>query len=169
MEVNFSDPSWIRIRELDPVCIDLLRQLPGRAQTNDPEITARLYPTPYDDLEFEHLEDWAEYVTPDLEQFSRSASDIVKQDLENLRNEILNEGSLEISIDHLNAWIHVLNQARIVMATRHNFSEETMEFREFPTDPDAAFDLFLMNFYGYLLELFVSLSQGEHRANPEES
>ena len=56
---------------------------------------------------------------------------------------------------HLEAWIHALNQARLALAARHDFSERELE-REIPAEgDDRAFALFQIHFYGLLQEFFL--------------
>jgi hypothetical protein len=63
--------------------------------------------------------------------------------------------SVRLPVRHLDAWIHALNQARLALAARHEFTDQELE-RETPVEggPRAAV-LFQMHFYGLLQEFLL--------------
>lgn len=123
-------------------------------------MTARLFPNPYLE-DTEHASDWQEHVTPSLAEHFQSASGIVFKDLATLHLEEGGHYSLSIPGDHLNAWIHTLNQTRLTLNAIHDFTEDEMELRKLPEDAVRCMDLYLVNFYGAILSSLVSIAQGE--------
>lgn len=160
MKILRPQPDRIQLAEMDPFLVSLLQQLPEKLQSDEPQVKARLFPNPYHDNE-ELASDWEEHVTPSLAEHFQSASEIVFKDLQCIRLEKAGHYSLNIPGDHLNAWIHTLNQTRITLNAIHDFSEDEMELRKLPEEANRCMDLYLINFYGAILSAFVSIAQGE--------
>ena len=61
--------------------------------------------------------------------------------------------------EHADAWIAALNQARLVIAAKHNYAERDME-EELPLPPfnERQFRLFQIHFYDYLQEILIQAS-----------
>ncbi len=110
-------------------------------------IEERLYPSPLaedelvDENSFDQLEDWNDYVKPDLEQGFKNSREVVKDDLalvtkieieEPAEDEedvapIYFDGDLRrlvVSKDHTDHWYSTLNQARLLLNEDHDLAED---------------------------------------------
>ena len=114
-------------------------------------------------------EDWRQYVEPELRDLFRSAREIVSDDLRKLpapeeeaasrsvSDAVMDPAAfaptphiLEIPPRHLEAWLSVLNQARLVIAARRGFGEREMdEDLPFPPLSERDLDLFRVHFYDF--------------------
>ena len=158
MELTRVDPTTVQIGKLDALLVELLRRVSTAADPSGSEAArTRLFSAPtHDENEAELLEDWQDVVMPELETLFQSALDVVERDLKTLRvNQKNGEGQLRLPMDHLEKWIHALNQARLALAARHDFSEKDLD-RIFPLTGDSrALALLQIRFYGLLQELFL--------------
>lgn len=176
------EPPAVVFEEIEPFFIDVLRQLPGDADPGDhPGARARLFSDPMSQSEDgdDFLEDWKNFVEPEIRDLFLSAREIVAGDLAALPTSgmppsasgsdqgygelfdpvafVPTEHSLTIPADHMEAWLRVLNQARLVIATRRGFDEKSME-RERPFPPFTApheRDMFKINFYDDIQQLLM--------------
>ncbi len=176
------EPPAVVFEGIEPFFIDVLRQLPGDADPGDhPGARARLFSDPMNESEDgdEFLDDWKAFVEPEIRDLFLSAREIVLGDLavlpvsdlppdasgpEQGYGELFDpiafvptEHSLTIPADHMEAWLRVLNQARLVLATRRGFNEKAME-RERPFPPFSApheRDMFKINFYDDIQQLLM--------------
>lgn len=151
--------------EIEPFFLDLLRRLPVSAEPGDSAAAqARLFSAPMaggvDGDEFN--EDWERYVEPEIRALFRTAQQTVQEDLSRLPA-AGSDGpvgvfepaafepltvTLEIPFGHAEAWLSVLNQARLAIAARRGFSEREMDQdASFPPLTDRDLDLFRVNFY----------------------
>ena len=151
--------------EIEPFFIDILRGLPTDADPGDhPAARARLFS--------------ARLVVPEIRDLFLSAREIVTGDLAALPasglppsstdaagyGELFNpvafipsEHSLTIPADHLEAWLRVLNQARLVLGARRGFDEAAMN-KERPFPPFVApheRDMFKINFFDDIQQLLM--------------
>lgn len=158
MELTRVDPTTVQIGKLDSLLVELLRRVSTAADPSGSDAAhARLFSVPtHDENEAELLEDWQEIVEPELESLFQSALDVVEEDLKTMRvNGSNGEGLIRLPMNHLEKWIHALNQARLTLAARHDFSEQDMD-RVFPLTGDSrALALLQIRFYGLLQELFL--------------
>ena len=77
----------IELIDIEPIEAELLRQVPGVCESGgDSRSEARLFSSPADSSESQFLNDWAEYVRPELRHLFLSARNTVKEDLEKLSN-----------------------------------------------------------------------------------
>lgn len=159
--------------EIEPFFLDLLRRLPAFADPGDnPAARARIYSAPMargmDGDEFN--EDWERYVEPELRSLFRTAQQTVEADLAKLPALTATEPmsvfeagaftatalTLEIPSKHTEAWLSVLNQARLVIAARRGFGERDMEQEQpFPPLNDRDLDLFRVNFYDDIQQILL--------------
>ena len=175
-------PPAIVLEGIEPFFIDVLRQLPVDADPGDhPAARARLFSEPMtsaDDGD-KFLDDWKNFVTPEIRDLFLSAREIVADDLAVLPTSGLppsstdaaagygelfdpiafvpTEHSLTIPASHMEAWLRVLNQARLVLAARRGFDAKSME-RERPFPPFTApheRDMFKINFYDDIQQLLM--------------
>lgn len=157
MQISRLDSRTMALTQLNEVCCELLRQIVASADPGEHgPARARLFPKPTGGREPGSDRDWREYVEPDLQRLFQDALDIVGEDVKGLAQEGRKRGyTLRIPVKHLEAWIHALNQARLVLAARHDFSEKDMS-GSIPVEGDArALALFQVHFYGFLQECFL--------------
>ena len=108
----------LQISDLDPFLAELLRQIPESADAEGaPEAEARLFSKP--SAEKEMCAEWESYVEPELRRIFRSATQTVAADLAQLNGneKSLRNRTLRIPLEHADAWLNTLNQARLVIAT----------------------------------------------------
>ena len=75
----------IELVDIEPIEAELLRQVPSVCDSGgDSRSEARLFSSPADSSEGQFLNDWTEYVQPELRHLFLSARNTVKEDLEKL-------------------------------------------------------------------------------------
>ena len=160
MKIERLNDKIVAIGPLDLLGCDLLHQIRVSAEPGDSVAAKeRLFPPPIRDKRSELRQEWKEYVEPELAQLFASHLDIIEKDLKNFPRGEPDEGShtLHIPVKHLDAWIHGLNQARLSIAARNNFTERDMD-GPIPLEGDArALALFKVWFYGILEECFLRI------------
>ncbi|HET7227000.1 MAG TPA: DUF2017 family protein [Chthoniobacterales bacterium] len=153
----------LEIRELDPFLAELLRQIPESAQSKDsPAAQERLFSPPAVPEEKVLCAEWKLYVVPELRRLFQSATETVRQDLQQLRctNKPFANCTLRIPIAHADAWLSALNQARLAIAATYQFSDhELCDYRS-PLGSRRDLSLFQVNFYGFLQELILREMEG---------
>ncbi|MEA3209137.1 MAG: hypothetical protein QOE70_2194 [Chthoniobacter sp.] len=157
MRIQRLDEQMVALEELDPFCCDLLRQIPTSADpTGSREAEERLFTTPTHGAEPEADADWKEYVEPGMRELFLDAVGVVQSDLEHLvGSEPGEHQTLRLPVEHLEAWINALNQARLALSARHGFTELELE-RDIPMEGNArALAIFQVHFYGLLQEFFL--------------
>ncbi len=158
MQISRIDGETLRISQLDPLLGELLQRVVASANpAGNAAAQERLFSKPSDDPEESaFIEDWQEYIHPDLRHIFQSALEVIHGDLGTLRVEGAAGGStLTIPVNHLESWIHGLNQARLALSARHAFTEQDMD-RILPLAGDPqSLALLQVRFYGILQELFL--------------
>lgn len=157
MQVTRLDSRTLVLSQLNNVCCELLRQVAPSAEPGDNgPARARLFPSPTGGREPDADRDWREYVEPDLRRLFQDAREVVKEDVKHLAPEGRKQGHmLRIPVKNLEAWIHALNQARLAIAARNDFTEKDMDGST-PVEGDIrALALFQVHFYGFLQECFL--------------
>jgi hypothetical protein len=149
----------LEIRELDPFLAELLRQIPDSVDTkNSPAAEERLFSAPAGPEEREFRSEWKVYIVPELRRLFQSATDTVRQDLEQLhcKKKPFANCTLKIPLAHADAWLNALNQARLAIAASYNFTEHELSdhFRS-PLGSRRDLGLFQVNFYGFLQEFIL--------------
>jgi hypothetical protein len=148
----------LEIRELDPFLAELLRQIPESAQPKDsPAAQERLFSSPAMPEEKVLCAEWKLYVVPELRRLFQSATETVRQDLQQLHctNKPFANCTLRIPMAHADAWLSALNQARLAIAATYQFSDhELCDYRS-PLGSRRDLSLFQVNFYGFLQELIL--------------
>ncbi len=156
MKISRVDEQTVVLDEIDSVIADLLQKIPSSADPAGSEAaSARLFPQPTGGRERQADEDWREYVEPDLRELFRDAVGVVEDDLKNLAPPNTVPRDLLLPVKHLEAWIHALNQARLTLAARHDFTEEELERDLSFEGGPRSFILFQIHFYGLLQEFFL--------------
>ncbi len=164
--------------EIEPFFLDLLRRLPASADpADDPAARGRLFGDPMGPAEDgdDFNEDWRQFVEPELRDLFRSARETVEEDLgtlpppaagaasQSVSDAVMDPAAfdptphiLEIPTRHLEAWLSVLNQARLVIASRRGFGEREMdENLPFPPLSERDLDLFRVHFYDFLQQVIL--------------
>lgn len=175
MRFILTPQAWI-LADLEPVEWNFLERLPHLASGEDfsADCRRRLLPDPIDVPasqrgEYEgFLEDWAEYVKPDLEGAFASSRDRVVSDLDFARSrleEMLRDAEtpgeipghptvVAISRESADDWYSTLNQARLLMNEAHDLADAIERVRSPETSkkgrkPDAARLILLMQYEFY--------------------
>ena len=150
---------YIEISELDPFLAELLRQIPASANPEGLEAAEqRLFSSPTNGKETEICAEWKLYVEPELRRLFQTATETVAADLEQLNGneKKLGNRTLCIPSKHADAWLNALNQARLVIAAKYNFTDgELGEHFRSPIGSRRDLSLFQVNFYGFLQEFIL--------------
>jgi hypothetical protein len=149
----------IEISELDPFLAELLRQIPASANPDGASAAEqRLFSVPTTGKDAEICAEWKTYVEPELRRLFQTATQTVAADLEQLNGneETFANRTLRIPAKHSDAWLNALNQARLVIAAKNNFTENELNdhFRS-PIGSRRDLSLFQVNFYGFLQEFIL--------------
>jgi hypothetical protein len=147
----------LEISDLDPFLAELLRQVPGSANhQGESEAEARLFTHP--SVEKEICAEWKTYVEPELRRLFRSATETVADDLVQLNGneKSFRNRTLAIPLEHADAWLNALNQARLVIAAKYKFSDEELNDHDrSPIGSRRDLGLFQINFYGFIQEFIL--------------
>jgi hypothetical protein len=168
MEICLRDNA-IEIFDLDPFLAELLRQIPasadpagGDAANADPEgvrrAQERLFSVPAPRSDKEICKEWKVYVEPELRRLFQSATETVAEDLKQLneKQEALANHTLRIPLEHGDSWLNALNQARLALHARYNFTDsELCDHERSPVASRRDLSLFQMNFYGFIQEFIL--------------
>ena len=150
---------YIEISELDPFLAELLRQIPASANPEGLEAAEqRLFSSPTNGKEPEICAEWKLYVEPELRRLFQTATETVAADLEQLNGneKKLGNRTLCIPSKHADAWLNALNQARLVIAAKYDFTDgELGEHFRSPIGSRRDLSLFQVNFYGFLQEFIL--------------
>jgi len=158
MEI-FRNNGMLEISEIDPFLAELLRQIP--VSTNPESVPAaeqRLFSSPAGPDEKELCAEWKVYVEPELRRHFQSATEVVEADLGQLRqnDKPFANGTLRIPHEHSEAWLNTLNQARLAIAAKYDFTEaELCDHYRSPIGSRRDLSLFQVNFYGFLQEFIL--------------
>jgi hypothetical protein len=149
----------IEIFELDPFLAELLRQVPESTNTEGVEgAQQRLFSSPAPASEREICAEWKLYVEPELRRLFQTATETVVGDLQQLNGSTkpFANCTLRIPTKNADAWLNTLNQARLVIAAKYNFSEaELHDHYRSPIGSRRDLGLFQVNFYGFLQEFIL--------------
>jgi hypothetical protein len=149
----------IELSELDPFLAELLRQIPASADAGGvPAAEQRLFSPPTTGKETEICAEWKMYVEPELRCLFQTATQTVAADLEQLNGneKTFVNRTLRFPSKHADAWLNALNQARLVIVAKNNFTESELNdhFRS-PIGSRRDLSLFQVNFYGFLQEFIL--------------
>jgi Domain of unknown function (DUF2017) len=149
----------LEVRELDPFLAELLRQIPDSAQSKDcGKAEERLFSAPAGAEEEDLCAEWKLYVVPELRRLFQSATETVRQDLEQLQctKKPFANCTLRIPLAHADAWLSALNQARLAIAASYDFTEgDLCDHYRSPLGSRRDLGLFQVNFYGFLQEFIL--------------
>ena len=171
MEV-FRHNGSLEITEIDPFLAELLRQIPTSTSADSvPAAEERLFSPPADPKEKEFCAEWRLYVDPELRRHFQSATEVVTDDLRQLEQEEkpFANVSLRIPQEHADAWLNTLNQARLAIAAKYDFTEaELSDHYRSPIGSRRDLSLFQVNFYGFLQEFILREMDCNPPASPNE-
>lgn len=149
----------LEISELDPFLAELLRQIPESTNTEGVESAQlRIFSSPAAASEKEICAEWKLYVEPELRRLFRSATETVAADLQQLNGSTkpFANCTLLIPTENAEAWLNALNQARLVIAAKYNFTDgELCDHYRSPIGSRRDLGLFQVNFYGFLQEFIL--------------
>lgn len=153
------------ITDVDPFLAELLRQIPESTNPEGVEAAEqRIFSRPVGAGETEMCEEWKLYVEPELRRIFQSATETVASDLQQLNGgaKPFANCTLRIPADNADAWLNALNQARLVIASKYNFSDsELCDHYRSPIGSRRDLSLFQVNFYGFLQEYILRELQVE--------
>jgi Domain of unknown function (DUF2017) len=153
------DKDCLEISELDPFLAELLRQIPESTNTDGVESAQqRVFSSPAPASQREICAEWKLYVEPELRRLFRSATETVAADLQQLNGSTkpFANCTLRIPMENAEAWLNALNQARLVIAAKYNFTDgELCDHYRSPIGSRRDLGLFQVNFYGFLQEFIL--------------
>ena len=154
----------LEIFDLDPFLAELLRQIPVSANPEGaPAAEQRLFSAPADPSEKEICAEWKLYVEPELRRIFRSATETVAADLSQLngKEKSFANCTLRIPKEHADAWLSALNQARLAIVAKYDFTDiELCDQHRSPIGSRRDLSLFQINFYGFLQEFILQEISG---------
>ncbi len=160
MQFQILDDAAIGFTRIHPLLAELLRNVPLATDPRNLSESAqeRLFPPPSDDPDLDRLRsDWAAFVTPDLSEHFQSARDVVAADLRRLDETEDQLFELRIPNGHAEAWLNVLNQARLALATDIGYEQEDPD--EVGEAPDLLTEsgvaTFRLNLYAFMQQCLV--------------
>jgi hypothetical protein len=160
MRIERLNDRTVAIGPLDLMSREFLLQIRKSAEPGENSAAReRLFPAPTSDKESELRQEWREFVEPELAQLFDSHLDVIEKDLKSMQGDATENSVhvLHVPVKHLDAWIHGLNQARLAIAARYNFTETDME-SPIELEGDAReLALFQVWFYGLLEECFLRI------------
>jgi hypothetical protein len=152
---------------------ELLKRVPLCCEFDENSaVSSRIFPDPAAPTEREFIEDWNELVRPELRRFFLSAKQIVESDLDALKTKLGRLSRFLVPLDHGEPWLNTLNQARLVLATKFEFTEAELSAFDLPrTFSRREVVLHQINFYAAiqerLIEILLETSDGRNRSDAE--
>jgi hypothetical protein len=158
MEVSRNNGA-LEITEIDPFLAELLRQIPSSTDCESvPAAEKRIYSAPTTPNEKEFCAEWKLYVEPELRRHFQNATQVVETDLRQLEQDDkpFANRALRIPAEHSEAWLNALNQARLTIAAKYDFTEtELCDHYHSPIGSRRDLGLFQVNFYGFIQEFIL--------------
>jgi hypothetical protein len=154
----------LEISELDPFLAELLRQIPESTNTDGAEAAQqRLFSSPAPASQGEICAEWKLYVEPELRRLFQTATETVAIDLQQLNGSTkpFANCTLQIPMKNTDAWLNALNQARLVIAAKYDFTDADLcDHYRSPIGSRRDLGLFQVNFYGFLQEFILHELEG---------
>jgi hypothetical protein len=130
---------------LDANEVELLRAVPSELQAvlagpgdKDDPVYNRLFPSAYLDPTEEGAErEWQDLVHPELLRERLAALETVTATLDRAATK-RGRAEVELAPEEVDAWLHVLNDARLALGTRLGITEDPEAEEIDPSDPEAA-------------------------------
>jgi len=167
MLIHRSKKDLIEFAEVEPIEAELLRQVSTLCNlTEDPKVEERLFSPPTDSSEVQFLDDWEEYIKPELHHLFVSARKLVEDDLAKLQGDNEEGGRFFVPLAHGDAWLNTLNQARLILATRYDFSEVELSSSDLPKSfSRRELVLLQINFYATIQERIIDVLEASSGEN----
>jgi hypothetical protein len=149
----------IEFSRIESIEAELLKQVPA---AGDPEgeqkAEERLYPAPTSEESLGVAKDWEEFVRPELRHLFLHARKVVEEDLLAMTGRPGKVSHLVVPLVHAESWLNALNQARLVLATKYDFTEAELSFNQTPRAFSRR-DLVLLqiNFYAAIQERLIEI------------
>jgi hypothetical protein len=153
MHVHRDEEAW-HFEGMDPFVVELLRELPGCAMMDDDKARRRICSSPTHGADQEADQEWRENVEPELRELFQSHVDVVVSDLAAMKTEG-ESSSIQIPAANARAWVHTLNQARLALGAKHDFTESELQGRRKARTNAKLFAVMQIDFYGMLLSLLL--------------
>ncbi|MBV8102469.1 MAG: hypothetical protein JOZ31_25280 [Verrucomicrobia bacterium] len=149
----------IEFSRIEQIEAELLRQVPACCDLDEgSKAEARIFPPPANTNDPDFLRDWHEYVRPELQHLFRSAKETVETDLGSLKMKVGHLGRFLVPLEHGEPWLNALNQARLILATKFEFSEaELSAFDLSRTFSQRELVLHQINFYAAIQERIIEI------------
>jgi hypothetical protein len=160
----------IEFSRIEQIEAELLRQVPACCEADEgSNAAARIFPPPTDTADPEFLRDWDEYVRPELRHLFRSAQETVETDLGLLKMKLGHLGRFLVPLEHGESWLNALNQARLILAAKFEFSETELSSFDLPrTFSQREQVLHQINFYAAIQERIIEiLNSGDGKESGE--
>lgn len=161
----------IEFSRIERIEAELLRQVPACCELDQgSNAESRIFPVPADATELNLLQDWNEYVRPELKHLFLSAKETVEADLGQLKMKVGHLGRFLVPMEHGEPWLNALNQARLILAAKYEFSEAELSALESPkTFSQRELVLHQINFYAAIQERIIEiLGTGDDQKSSEE-
>jgi hypothetical protein len=161
----------IEFSRIEQIEAELLRQIPACCDLDEgSKAESRIFPSPTNTTDPDLVRDWDEFVRPELRHLFRSAKETVEEDLDLLKMKVGRLGRFLVPLDHGEPWLNALNQARLILAAKFEFSEAELSKFDLPgTFSQRELVLHQINFYAAIQERIIEiLSTGEDHKGAEE-
>ena len=171
MLIRKSKNKAIEFSRIEQIEAELLKQVPACCELDEgSDAESRIFPAPANATEPDLLRDWEEYVRPELRHLFRSAKETVETDLESLKMKVGRLGRFVVPLEHGESWLNALNQARLILAAKFEFSERELSAFDLPrTFSQRELVLNQINFYAAIQERIIEILHiGQDQKGPEE-
>ena len=151
----------IEFSRIESIEAELLKQVPAAGDPEGEEkAEERLYPAPTSQGTPAMAKDWNEFVRPELRHLFLSARKMVEEDLTAMTRRPGKISHLVVPLAHAESWLNALNQARLVLATKYDFTEAELSFNHTPkTFSRRDLVLLQINFYAAVQERIIEILQ----------
>jgi hypothetical protein len=160
MEFQRVNAGAVGFFNVEPLVRDWLLEVPIAADPSDhPGVEARLFSPPVAPEDTALNADWRDYVKPELQRLFQRSIDIFSKDLVSAK--IHPDGACDILIPqgHIDHWISSLNQARLAIAARLEFTEAELTADLLPDiEHPRDLALFQVHFFGMLQQTLLDVA-----------
>jgi hypothetical protein len=153
--VRIVNSKHLRISGLNRLIASCLVQVPEILDQRD-AASSRLLPTPTTHDEKAN-EEWRRLVAPELRHLFVSAGETFARDLARLKPDANHPGLTHIAIplEHVNAWMTALNQARLILGEVYLLDERDMNNFELDVEQPKHRAVLIVHVLGEVLHLLV--------------
>ncbi|MEI8235195.1 MAG: DUF2017 family protein [Verrucomicrobiota bacterium] len=146
--------------EVEPPLVELFLAIPPAADPGGSRAAQdRLFPDPAAHKEEALSAEWNELVRPELREAFENATATVEGDLEPLA---AGRDELTIPLEHMDAWLNTLNQARLALAARYGVGEADLNrAAAYPPRDERDLAVSQIHVYGLLQECLIQGLEAE--------